>query len=102
MTNSNLSVANEILNQLGGRKFLVMTGSKNLMGDTNSLQMHLTTNKAKAKYLRIELTPADTYTMVFSSFTRDYQQIIKEEVKNVYADQLQSIFTKVTGLDTRL
>jgi len=101
-TQSNLSVANEILNQLGGRKFMAMTGSKNLVGGRNFLQMHLTTNKAKAKYLKIELTPMDTYTMTFSSLDKNFNLIIKAEYENVYCDQLQTIFTEVTGLYTKL
>ena len=34
---SNLTVAKTILEQLGGNKFCMMTGAKNLAGDENSL-----------------------------------------------------------------
>ena len=36
------AVATTILQQLGGREFLIMTGSKNLVYDENSLRMRLT------------------------------------------------------------
>lgn len=49
-----MSVANTILNQLGGNKFIAMTGSKNFIDCTTALSMHLTSNKLKAKYLKID------------------------------------------------
>jgi len=104
----------EILNQLGGRRFLAMTGSKNLIysaQENNYLAMKLTTNKLRAQYLKIVLTPADTYTMIFSKvvkvqskdfgFKTDELKVIKE-IENVYCDQLQEIFTENTGLYTYL
>lgn len=95
--NSELTVATEILNQLGGRKFLFATGSKNLAGDNKGLQMHLTTNKAKAKYLRIDLNANDTYTMTFTSMGKT-SLIEKAKIENVYGDMLQKMFTETTGL----
>jgi hypothetical protein len=101
------SVAREILNQLGGNRFLAMTGSKNLMHSNNglTLSMHLARNKSTAKYLQITLDPNDTYTMVFSKLTGKKNEETLVEVaryEGVYADMLQSIFTDVTGFDTRL
>jgi len=97
---ANLEVATEILNQLGGKRFLVMTGTKNLMGDTNSLSMHLTRNKMKAKNLKIELMGNDTYTMTFSTML-GFEHIIIETITGVYNDMLQNIFTSKTGLYTK-
>jgi len=99
---TNLTVANEILRQLGGRKFIAMTGVKNLAGGEDHLQMHLTRNSSKAKYLSIKLETNDTYTMTFSKLDRNYNLIIIKEIENVYADQLQEIYTNVTGQYTRL
>lgn len=101
-----MTQAHEILEQLGGRKFLAMTGSKNLAYDNGgrTLQMHLTRNNAKAKYLRITLEANDTYTMVFSKPTGMYGMDLQEVAKyeGVYNDMLQTLFTKVTGLQTTL
>ena len=98
-------VAGIILQQLGGNKFLAMTGSKNLSFSATSknpeLSMQLTKNKVGAKYLKIVLMPDDTYTMIFSKIVKNNLVTVKE-YQGVYCDMLQSIFTKVTGLDTHL
>lgn len=105
-----MSVANTILNQLGGNKFIAMTGSKNFIDCTTALSMHLTSNKLKAKYLKIELTESDTYKMIFSTtkkvmgdlgFKVDEHVVVKT-IDGVYCDMLQNIFTKETGLLTSL
>jgi hypothetical protein len=112
-TSNGQAIATEILRQLGGNKFLVMTGSKNLLfadiTDTNKnvwLRMDLTRNKAGVNRLKITLNGDDTYTMHF------YKQVIKNYVdvviskeqkfEGIYCDQLQEIFTQVTGLYTHL
>ena len=97
-----MTIANTILAQLGGNKFIVMTGSKNFIASKESLTMTLTKNKVKAKYLRIVLDANDTYTMTFFSLKRNLDVLIKSEKTGIYFDQLQSIFTEVTGLDTHL
>lgn len=96
-----MNTAVTILNQLGGNKFIAMTGSKNLMNTGNGLQMNLSKNNAKAKFLSIELTEMDLYRMTFYSLNKEYQIETKKEVSGVYADQLNSIFEEVTGLITK-
>ncbi len=98
-----MHVAKEILNQLGGGKFIAMTGVKNLAGSEEALTMQLSKNISKAKYLRIELNANDTYTMIFrAAQTKDYQFPIVAIYEGVYNDMLQPLFTKVTGLETTL
>ena len=96
-----MEVANTILQQLGGNKFTVMTGSKNYRGDDKSLTMNLTRNKLSAKFLTITLEGDDTYTMLFQSM-RKFEIKTKAEIKGVYCDMLQAIFTEQTGLYTHL
>jgi hypothetical protein len=96
-----METANTILEQLGGKRFLIMTGSKNLRGSDNSLVMDLTRNKISAQYLTITLEADDTYTMLFQSM-RKMEIKTKAEVKGIYADTLQWMFTYQTGLDTKL
>ena len=43
-----MNIPNVILQQLGGNKFLAMTGAKNLVGDGNTLRMTLPRNGSKA------------------------------------------------------
>lgn len=97
-----MSVAKTILEQLGGRRFVVMTGSKDFVGSNNSLTMRLTKNKSGANKLRITLTPADTYTMEFMKFSPKHLTVTTVTTREgVYCDNLQEVFTDVTGLYTR-
>lgn len=101
--NQDQAIAMEILKQLGGNKFLAMTGSKNLSFDKGGvLQMKLTRNQAKAQYLRVELTPMDTYTMYFFAFDKNYNKTVDVVKEGVYCDTIQDVFTSVTGLYTKL
>lgn len=95
-----MEVAKTILSQLGGNKFAMMTGSKNFIAGKDSLSMKLTRNISGGNYLRITLTPLDVYKMEFISL-RGAKMTTKKEFENVYCDQLQSIFTKATGLYTK-
>lgn len=99
---SSPEVATEILNQLGGRRFIAMTGSKNFVYDNYSLTMKLIRNKAGAQYLNIKLNGLDLYDMVFCSFDKNCEKTIKSERHNVYFDDLQDIFTEITGMNTNL
>lgn len=99
------TTATTILNQLGGSKFIAMTGSKNFVGcskKNNFLSMHLIPNRSKAKYLKIELNSMNTYTLTFSKPVKKYDLAIVKVIEDVYCDMLQSVFTEVTGLDTYL
>lgn len=94
-------IAKEILNQLGGNRFIAMTGSKKFGADKNSLSMKLRHNKSGANYLRITLNVMDTYDMEFIS-VRGASRIVKKKLEGIYNDQLQAMFTDVTGLYTSL
>ena len=109
-----MSVANTILEQFGGNKFIVMTGASHFVSDGNTLRMTLPKNVSKANRLYITLDEVtDSYTMRFFrytaprmntktfTFTSEKVQEI-HEVSGVYFDQLQPIFTSVTGFDTHL
>lgn len=91
-----------ILHQLGGNRFIAMTGSKNFISKDNALIMTLTSNKSGAKYLKVKLTPLDAYDMKFYTVDKNFDQVIKVEYKNVYFDQLEELFTEATGLYTSL
>ena len=102
-----MNVATIILQQLGGSRFNAMTGAKDHFADGNALQFKLPNNFAKdgINFDKIRLMPDDTYKMEFSKFTKKryvWATWVIKEIDNVYNDQLQSIFTEVTGLDTHL
>ena len=99
-----LIVAREILNQLGGHKFIVMVGAFNLAGDDNFLQFSF---KGCSKYnkCRIELEPNDTYKFMLYKFHKfpnvvDFEPLVN--LSYIYFDQLTGIFERETGLRTSL
>lgn len=94
--------ATEIFSQLGGHKFLAMTGCKNLVKDeeAKTLTMGLVRNQSGAKWMKVTLDPTDTYTVEFIKGTAGFPTVSK--TTGVYAEMLQGIFTKITGLQTRL
>ena len=102
MSETKSFIALEILKQLGGNKFLVMTGSNKLIAGENYLLMRLTRNLSGAKFLKILLNGNDTYTMLFFSVDKELNKKIKAERSGVYCEMLQPIFKEVTGLDTHL
>lgn len=100
-----METATTIFEQLGGRRFQLMTGAKNLMGDNNSLTFKLPGTRDFVKNgincIKIELTPMDTYTMTCYKI-RGSKVATVETVEGIYADDLLSVFTSKTGLDTSL
>lgn len=108
-----MRVADTILQQLGGNKFIVMTGSKNFLSDGNTLRMHLAKNVSKANRLEITLDADDLYTMRFYKYTagrlnKKTWSWTADKVEEVYTvsgiwfDMLQPVFTQVTGMYTHL
>ncbi len=94
-------VAKEILTQLGGNKFIAMTGAKNLVDGGKFLGFKLPRAKDGINYVKITLTSMDLYDIEFGRIRANDYKVIKK-VSGIYNDQLQNIFTKVTGLHTRL
>jgi len=108
-----MNIPATILEQLGGQKFIAMTGSKHFVGDGNTLRMTLAKNASKANRLYIALDPNDTYTMRFFKYTAprfnnktfSFSNEKIEEVKTykgIYCDQLEELFQHITGMNTRL
>ena len=99
---SNLIVAETILKTLGGNKFRMMTGAKNLAGDENSLSMRIGRNSSNSNYLKITLNSMDLYDMKFCKLTRKFEEKSVTEYCDVYNDMLTDVFTKHTGMYTKL
>lgn len=120
-----------ILHQLGGRRFQIMTGSKDFIAFTNDkghhgLRMNLTKNNSGANRLSITLNYKDLYDVRFFSQRKQNKYLIDEEgnyilmgnkkvkyghsttekeikvFNDIYCDQLTEIFERVTGLYTSL
>ena len=97
---SNMIVAETILHQLGGPRFQAMTGARSFVGSANSLTFRLPARFAGNGIVtvRIVLEPSDTYRM---ECTR-HNGTVAYECSDIYADNLQRVFTMATGLDTSL
>lgn len=101
-----MNIAETILEQLGGNKFLVMTGAKNLVNHGDALSFKLPYNFAKGgiNYVKIYLCEDDTYSVKFGKVNRNraWDWDVLSEVDYVYADMLPETFTKHTGLEVSL
>lgn len=102
---TDMTVANTILQQLGGGRFLTMTGAKNLIGDRNRLIFMVPKGRSKdgkaVNKVVITLDPSDTYT-VQTFYIRSGNATPVGSESDIYADQLQASFTRLTGLYTHL
>lgn len=100
-------VAKIILQQIGGSRFLTMTGSRDLINLGNGLRMSLSRNKTSANRLEIIYDGgADLYNLRFyrQSVSKKAFEVKTKDIKTyegVYCDMLEEIFTDVTGLYTR-
>jgi len=95
-------VANIILEQLGGNKFLVMTGAKNLVSSDYSLFFSIPLTK-KINRVQITLNPDDVYEMTFLKYNS--KTLMLEEIHKIsglHADMLAPVFELKTGLATKL
>jgi len=94
-----------MLSQLGGKRFMVMTGSKPQYKDTTDnplIAFKLVKNTSKANYMKLSyISGLDLYTMEFVRATaKDFS--IVNTYEGLSCDMLQSVFTKQTGLYTKL
>lgn len=100
-------VACTILQQLGGRVFLAFTGSHTLISYPNGCAMYLRKNIGKVNRLKITLNGKDLYDVKFFYFRANYKsdkgysESNVQEFNDIYFDQLQALFTQVTGLLTK-
>lgn len=98
-----MQTAGEILNQLGGHKFKVMTGARDILALDYGLRFTLPHRKINR--VTVILNAMDTYDMTFQKVqkkrgTWDFEVKTISEYNGVYNDMLQDIFTKETGLYT--
>ena len=95
-------VANTIYRQLGGNRFRVMTGAKNMVSHEFALSMKIGRNKTNANFMVIELNGNDLYNVTFAKLTKMGEMKSVKTYDNVYNDMLVSIFESHTGMYTTL
>jgi glyoxylate carboligase len=101
-----MSVAKVILSQLGGNRFVAMTGAKNLAetGDqAGGLAFMLPARFAKngINAVKITLDWSDTYVVKFLKIGKSNLTVVSQH-DMVYCDQLVPLFEQETGLYTHL
>lgn len=98
-----INVASTIYQQLGGNRFAAMTGAQDFLNCGDSLDFRVPSRSTKdgINRVRITLEPSDTYRV---KFMRQRGTSIKtvSEHEDIYWDELQPLFTRKTGLLTRL
>ena len=96
------TVANEIFRQLGGQKFVTMTGANSFIDLENGIRMKIGRNKTNANLFEVVLNSMDTYDVTFAKLTRLGEWKSVREYKNVYNDSLVELFERHTGMYTKL
>ena len=104
MTNK---IAAAMLNQLGGRGFIVMTGAKDFFMCNDFFRFKIGKNAAGINTVTLGLRDDDTYYMKFervsvSKKTFEVKKILKKEYDGIYCDQLGEFFREATELETKV
>lgn len=96
--------ANTTIQQLGGHRFIAMTGSKNFVFDRKNSTLTFQIGRGAkngVNYVKVRLNGLDLYDLEFYR-SRGTKLKIVSSVENVYFDQLQTVFTENTGFYTHL
>ena len=92
----------EALQQLGGNRFIAMTGAKHFGVGPNGMRFKIGRNSKRVNHVTIDYDRGrDLYNMKFDWVTIKGIKN-KKTLKGIYADQLQDMFTKYTGMYTSL
>ena len=98
--------AEVILQQLGGNRFVAMTGASNFLFDdaASSLTFKVGKNAQKVTHVRIMVEPTDTYRVEFLRVRagRNYRVETLRDDSTVFVDALRRVFTAGTGLAVSL
>ena len=95
-------IADTILKQLGGGRFVAMTGAKNLAYTSSPPGLSMSIGrgaKSAIKYFRVNYDKgSDTYTLIFMNNSGGRVK----EIPFVHAGEMRRVFTMTTGFDTSL
>src|ERR1700735_2706217 len=99
---ADMTVANTILEQYGGKQFIAMTGASNFVGTENSLTCRIAPAKNLITHVVTTLMPSDTYKVEFLHRNIACGIEISREVvsihEDVYFDSLQDLFEEETDI----
>lgn len=94
---NNKQIANTILQQLGGRQFIMMTGANNLVAIENGLRFRIGRNGTRTNVVKITLKGDDTYRMQFIYQGREVNPgtiLIKYADKGLSKQEYNDVVTK--------
>lgn len=95
---------NAVIQQLGGRRFIAMTGAKHFVFDNEKRALAFSIGRGAAhgiNRVRVTLNAADLYNVEFFKL-RGVDCVTVAGLSDVYAENLPENFTRITGFDTRL
>jgi hypothetical protein len=95
------SIAETILQQLGGGRLRMMTGAKNFVALDNGLMFMLPRAKGGINKVIVKLNGLDLYDIEFDRI-RGVEYKVIATANDVYAENLQDVFTEHTGLYTHM
>lgn len=96
-------IAMTILAQLGGQRFVAMTGAHSFVYEGKALHFRLRSNitKQKAQGMKITLNGKDYYDLEMFKI-ENFEVVLLDKKNDVDVESLQNTFTEMTGLATRL
>lgn len=98
------AISQTILQQLGGNKFIAMTGCKGFLFDSDgSLQFTMPRGRWGVNRCKVTLDGDDTYMVTFYKFNRSTLELTQiSATSGIYAGELRTHFETETGLLTSL
>jgi hypothetical protein len=90
-------VVEEIVKQLGGRRFILMTGAHDFASLDSGVRFRLPYDRGGIDRVEVILTWDDAYRVLFK---KGDETVSRHE--DVYSYQLQELFTRETGLEVHL
>jgi hypothetical protein len=98
-----VNIATNILEQLGGKRFIAMTGACCLAdyGDALSFKLPGRFALGSINFVKIRLNAVDLYDLEFGEIRGTSYRVL-EALSDIDCERLQPVFTDVTGLDTHL
>ncbi len=98
MSDKNMSIANEIIRQMGGTGRLnAMTGAKHFIAIENGIQFKIGRNAKSVNTVRIVLNGMDLYDVEYGR-THGMNYKIKASSEGIYNDMLKADFERETGM----
>jgi hypothetical protein len=94
---TDLTVPKTILAQLGGERFVMMSGATGFIGGADSLAFKLGNNPKRVTHVRVTLTTDGLYDMTLFTTGKGPQSH-----DGIHREMLQEVFAANTGLYTTL